>query len=355
MQSSPSETSEFNNTKKDYEDFVVHKGRAVPTLSSVLMSDEPLIPARLRPAKEKQNTDTKSEERGDGRPSAAAGKPSNWDDKKTSYAGRRSRRNSVSDDSQLTIENFGGSQEHLNLIGRNPDKDFAVHVGKKISQAQLYEPFESNLPVRSSLKDSRSNIHIGYDSDNEKQDKEKESLKLTRQLSSDAISLKNILHSKQTNNINDKVDGELMNKLLSFADISKQNLIADQYRIQNVYMQEDEENIKPSTSNIMNKLSSKSNVEKKTTFATLPNTTTWQQQSSNMHQQQIDSSHEDNNLGQNLMSSQLNDIRMKLEEKRKHIENEKKKIELVVSKQRQKVGKAAFLQAINKVWGKETA
>lgn len=350
LQSSPSETTD-NNSQKDESDFVVHKGRAVPTLSTVLMVDEPLIPARLRPAKEKQNHDTKAEERGDGR-QTAAGKPSNWDDKKTSYAGRRSRKNSISDDSQLTIENFGGSQEHLNFIERNPDKDFAVHVGRKISQPQQYEPIETIVPIRSSYNDNRSTFHIGYDSDSEKQDREKESIKLTRQLSSDAISLKNILHSKQTNNIiNESVDGEIVSKMLSFADISKQNIIADQHRIQNVYMHEQDENIKPSTSNLINKHTSKpSNTEKKTTFATLPNTTTWQQQSSNMHQQQIDNNHtEESNIGHSLMASQLNDIRMKLEEKRKHIENEKKKIELVVSKQRQKVGKAAFLQAINKV------
>lgn len=49
------------------------------------------------------------------------------------------------------------------------------------------------------------------------------------------------------------------------------------------------------------------------------------------------------------MASQLNNIRMKLEEKRRHIENEKRKMEVVMSKQRQKVGKAAFLQAVTKV------
>jgi len=32
--------------------------------------------------------------------------------------GRRSRRNSSSEDSQLTIENFGGSQDQLNTLGR---------------------------------------------------------------------------------------------------------------------------------------------------------------------------------------------------------------------------------------------
>lgn len=230
------------------------------------------------------------------------------------------------------------------MIGRNPDKELTVHSGRKISAPSFptHEPFESNLPIRSKLSDSRSNIHLGYDSDNEKQDREKESMKLTRQLSSDAISLKNILHSKQQNRLNDSIDGDLPpNRLLSFAEISKQNQFEPSKTNHHVYMQEEEENIAPPVH--------KPVVEKKTTFAALPNTTTWQQQSNNVQQLQQQMAPDDGTMGQQLMTSQLNDIRMKLEEKRKHIENEKKKIELVVNRQRQKVGKAAFLQAINKV------
>ena len=47
----------------------------------------------------------------------AAGRPSNYDDnRKSTYAGRRSRRNSITEDSQLTIENFGGSQVRNNSV-----------------------------------------------------------------------------------------------------------------------------------------------------------------------------------------------------------------------------------------------
>lgn len=53
------------------------------------------------------------------------------------------------------------------------------------------------------------------------------------------------------------------------------------------------------------------------------------------------------------MASQLHNIRMKLEEKRRHIESEKRRMEVVMSKQRQKVGKAAFLQAVTKVSSKD--
>lgn len=48
---------------------------------------------------------------------------------------------------QLTIENFGGSQENLHMIGRNPDKEPAVHVhiGRKDS-----------MTMRSTLQDNLS-------------------------------------------------------------------------------------------------------------------------------------------------------------------------------------------------------
>lgn len=48
-------------------------------------------------------------------------------------------------------------------------------------------------------------------------------------------------------------------------------------------------------------------------------------------------------------ASKLSTIRMKLEEKRRHIEQEKRKMEIALSRHQEKVGKAAFLQAINKV------
>lgn len=49
------------------------------------------------------------------------------------------------------------------------------------------------------------------------------------------------------------------------------------------------------------------------------------------------------------MACELNNIRLKLEAKKRQIENDKKKMEFVMSTRRQKVGKAAFLQAVTKV------
>lgn len=111
--------------------------------------------ARLRPSKEKTNQDSKADERGE--LNKAAGKPSNWEDqRRTSYAGRRSRRNSLSEDSQLTLENFGGSQENLHFLGRNPDKEPAVHVSGRLDGSSLSSSPSPSVPIRTSVQEARS-------------------------------------------------------------------------------------------------------------------------------------------------------------------------------------------------------
>ncbi|XP_037895535.1 patronin isoform X3 [Glossina fuscipes] len=162
------------NTHYDNEAFIVHKSRGITTLSSMHMQQQqqqqqqdPLMPARLRQAKEKNNHETKADERGDNVP---AGRPSNWDqNRRPSYAGRRSRRNSSSEDSQLTIENFGGSQDQLNAIDRfERERDRE----RKLSNTTI-EPVAA---VRSSIIDARGTLQLGYDTDSgsEKQDHDTE-------------------------------------------------------------------------------------------------------------------------------------------------------------------------------------
>ncbi|XP_076270911.1 calmodulin-regulated spectrin-associated protein patronin isoform X4 [Rhynchophorus ferrugineus] len=339
QQTLASEFSEDSLRRGSDESFVVHRGRGVPTLRSVV-SEEPLIPARLKVSKEKQNNDSKADERGE----IAAGKPSNWDEhRKTSFAGRRSRRNSMTDDSQLTIENFGGSQDNINFIGRNPDKEMTVHVGRKISAPNFPVAVE-NTPVRSTLQDARGSFQLGYDNGcEEKQDDGSEKVKFRRQMSSGDITLKNSSDKEVT--LKDLVDGDAGNRM-SFADLGKQKIIGENKGIHLVYMNDREEH--PSKSSFLNKLSSTNGSEKKTSFAALPNTTTWQQQVNNIQSQESTSNGAETTGTGNVMSSELNDIRLRLEEKRRHIESEKRRMEVAMNKQRQKVGKAAFLQAVAK-------
>ena len=48
------------------------------------------------------------------------------------------------------------------------------------------------------------------------------------------------------------------------------------------------------------------------------------------------------------MAAQLNSVRLKLEQRRKRIEEEKRKMEQVMDRQREKVGQQAFLRAVVK-------
>ncbi|XP_021710417.1 patronin isoform X22 [Aedes aegypti] len=284
------------------EGFVVHRSKGVPTLSSM---QEPLVPARIRQAKEKTNNDSKAEERGDSIP---AGRPSNWEEnRKQSFSGRRSRRNSLSEDSQLTIENFGGSQDQLNTIGRF-DRE------RKTSSASLTS-VEPVTPARSSIADARGSIQFGYDTDssgNEKQDRdtEKPTPALRRHNSTN-------LHSSSVER--DIIDGD-MSATHGFGGGSGP---AGPVSVADV----------------------ETTPRRKTSFATLPNnTTTWQQQAISVQKMEdVDDSQsgfED--------ATKISTIKLKLEEKRRLIEQEKRRMETAWSKQLQTVGKQAFLQAINK-------
>ncbi|XP_058802244.1 patronin isoform X4 [Phymastichus coffea] len=297
------------------EAFTMHRTKQVPTLSSVC-DDKTSIRAE------------------------AAGRPSNWEEqRRSSYAGRRSRRNSVTnaEDSQLTIENFGGSQDNLHNIGRNPDKVLGKHA---LRHPRLVA--EPTLPARSSIKDAYgSGVHlILADNGHADNNSPPNSSHLRRENSNSNlrrhVSLKNILHSTENESIETSTT-----RMSSFANLSK----SSDKGINLTYMDQDKEDSKYS-----DKKHDQSNgngfVEKKTTFATLPNMTTWQQQSTQQNQQVEKNSTDEN--GSTVMASQLNNIRLKLEEKKRHIENEKKKMEIVMSRRRQKVGKAAFLQAVTK-------
>ncbi|XP_011501000.1 PREDICTED: patronin isoform X3 [Ceratosolen solmsi marchali] len=312
------------------ESFVLHRGKGVSTISSVC-DEKMLIRAE------------------------AAGRPSNWEDqRRSSYAGRRSRRNSITtaEDSQLTIENFGGSQDNLHNIGRNPVKV----VGKPVSRHPrlVAEPAQ---PARSSIQDAYSSgVHlILADNGHMSEDIFSPPSRLRRQKSnpnlSHHVSLKNILHSSENDNIDGETTspGNIATKMASFANLSKSSEkgINLTYTDQEKEKQYSKHSVTTSSNRKYGQINGNGFMEKKTTFPTLPNMTTWQQQSNqqNLH---IERHSGDENSGNAVMATQLNNIRLKLEERKRHIENEKRRMEIVMSKRRQKVGKAAFLQAVTK-------
>lgn len=84
--------------------------------------------------------------------------------------------------------------------------------------------------------------------------------------------------------------------------------------------------------------------EKKTTFAPTSSRTTWQQ----TMQDSSSSGEPDQNSGDQPVPSELLQIRMKLEEKRKLIEKKKQRNEAQQQRLRQKLGKTAFLHVLKK-------
>lgn len=268
------------------ESFVVHRGKGIPTLSSV--------------------ADEKSAR------TEAAGRPSNWEEqRRSSYAGRRSRRNSITDDSQLTIENFGGSQvrsyakrcvislvvargklsagglsradkrydrvisfiqDNLHNFGRNPDKELGAHTGKRNTA-------EPTLPARSSVQDVYGSGVQNIIADNGYSE---EPTRLRRQASNsslDNVALRQILHSSAENDsgADGGGGGDVITKFASFANLSRQS---SEKGINFTYTEQDD-----AKSRKHGQSNGNGNNEKKTTFATLPNTTTWQQQSNQQSQQ----------------------------------------------------------------------
>ena len=79
----------------------------------------------------------------------------------------RSRRNSIDENaSQLCVENLGGSQDNLSLLGRNPDKEMRTHTGKVTNQAGDNSPAGQFIDNRDleELENNKMNVHLdGHD------------------------------------------------------------------------------------------------------------------------------------------------------------------------------------------------
>ncbi|XP_037716067.1 patronin isoform X40 [Drosophila subpulchrella] len=323
----------------DGQAFVVHKSRGITTLASMhsqqqqqlhqqhqqqqqqqyhqqapqqhpsqsqlqIQQQEPLVPARLRQAKEKTNVESKADERGD---FVAAGRPSNWEQsRRPSFAGRRSRRNSSSEDSQLTIENFGGSQDQLNTLGRyERDRE------RKLSNTSVGSayPVEPAVAVRSSIADARGTLQLGYDTDSgsEKQDRETEKYSMRRQVSVDNVPT---VSSHNLSNTGSPLPVARHKQHSSDKDYSS-----------NSGMTPDAYNDTRSTSGY----DPESTPVRKSSTSSMPaSPAAWQ----------LDVGDDDMRSLEN--ASKLSTIRMKLEEKRRRIEQDKRKIEMALLRHQEK-------------------
>ncbi|XP_070135291.1 patronin isoform X38 [Drosophila bipectinata] len=341
----------------DGQAFVVHKSRGITTLASMhsqqqqqqqqlhhqqqqqqhhqqqqqyqqqqsqlQLQQEPLVPARLRQAKEKTNVDSKADERGD---YAAAGRPSNWEQsRRPSFAGRRSRRNSSSEDSQLTIENFGGSQDQLNTLGRYERErdrerklsntsvgglsEFKYHL--EATFLPIFKIFivEPAVAIRSSIADARGTLQLGYDTDSgsEKQDRETEKYSMRRQASVDNVPT---VSSHNLSNAGSPLPTARHKQHSIDKDYNNSSMMAD-----GGY------NDARSTSGY----DPESTPVRKSSTSSMPaSPAAWQ----------LDVGDDDMRSLEN--ASKLSTIRMKLEEKRRRIEQDKRKIEMALLRHQEK-------------------
>ncbi|XP_017837890.1 patronin isoform X40 [Drosophila busckii] len=301
------------------EAFVVHKSRGITTLSSMhsqqqqqqqhysqhqqqqqqqqqQSQQEPLVPARLRQAKEKNNVESKADERGD---YIAAGRPSNWEQsRRPSFAGRRSRRNSSSEDSQLTIENFGGSQDQLNTLGRF-ERERDRERERKLSNTSVVEPA---VAIRSSIADARGTLQLGYDTDSgsEKQDRETEKYLMRRQASVDNVP---------------SVSGHNLSNAGSPLPMARNK----QHSNDKDYSAEHYNDARSSVYDVET-----TPVRKSSTSSMPASPAAWQLEVCDDDMRSLEN------------ASKLSTIRMKLEEKRRRIEQDKRKIEMALMRHQEK-------------------
>lgn len=167
-------------------------------------------------------------------------------------------------------------QDNLHNFGRNPDKEVGAHIGKRSTT-------EPTLPARSSVQDVYGSGVQHIIADNGYGGSE-EPTRLRRQASNsslDNVALRQILHSSAEND--GGADGsETVAKLASFANLGKQN---SEKGINFTYTEQERQDDQIKSIKKHGQSNGNGNSEKKTTFATLPNTTTWQQQSNQQSQQ----------------------------------------------------------------------
>ncbi|XP_032306558.1 patronin isoform X28 [Drosophila ananassae] len=228
------------------------------------------------------------------------GSPSN----RPPFQGRRSRRNSSSEDSQLTIENFGGSQDQLNTLGRfDRERDRE----RKLSNTSIV--VEPAVAIRSSIADARGTLQLGYDTDSgsEKQDRETEKYSMRRQASVDNVPT---VSSHNLSNAGSPLPTARHKQHSIDKDYNNSSMMADggysDARSTSGYDPES------------------TPVRKSSTSSMPASPAAWQ----------LDVGDDDMRSLEN--ASKLSTIRMKLEEKRRRIEQDKRKIEMALLRHQEK-------------------
>ncbi|XP_017837893.1 patronin isoform X43 [Drosophila busckii] len=222
------------------------------------------------------------------------GSPSN----RPPFQGRRSRRNSSSEDSQLTIENFGGSQDQLNTLGRF-ERERDRERERKLSNTSVVEPA---VAIRSSIADARGTLQLGYDTDSgsEKQDRETEKYLMRRQASVDNVP---------------SVSGHNLSNAGSPLPMARNK----QHSNDKDYSAEHYNDARSSVYDVET-----TPVRKSSTSSMPASPAAWQLEVCDDDMRSLEN------------ASKLSTIRMKLEEKRRRIEQDKRKIEMALMRHQEK-------------------
>ena len=333
---SPSRSNGNQSFQSDREDsdFVVQRGRSIPTLANVNNSHRSISPASDLGQKERLNQDTKSEERGETETSTVARSNSIYDQNRNpGVAGRpseprslpirsRSRRNSVSEnfESQICIENIGGSTDNLSMVGRNPDKEMKVHSGRR-SESDRSNVGSNRRGSSISNQQTFDIRKLGGDNPNNDvqmfiDNKDLDAMEKHEREGSP-------FGGKSSQHVNLNSSKDERDRKTSFADLRRksqtQNLFATS-GINITYCDGDEKEDPPKRN------SSSSSIRQSSDRDGLNNSGVRSQGGGGA------------SGGGDDMNDKLNSVRVKLEERRKRIEEEKRKMEQVMSRQERQTG-----------------
>nr|KAG5701295.1 hypothetical protein BaRGS_020657 [Batillaria attramentaria] len=358
------------NSPEDYMEVVsVASGQAsamtARSQASTAGSDchEPLMLAKLRPAKEKINNFSKAEERGDRTPRRKVVSPTKMVKGKTSPpAGLPVIGQSASDflaDGDVGFRLTRTSRE--GSIGSSRSSgDFSDHESHKIHQdhkareslkisprhpSHLHKPLQQPPPQLVPLSSSPVSADDATTTSSSSSSPPKHG-----QLITDHLPKQQAVAETQ------KKPGTT-----SFAEIRRLKGLGSVDNSGVVYMQHGQDQGGGDASGHQNRLTLKSaflqkqDSGKKATFAQLPNETTWQQNAQRSAAQGPSTSSPGEAAASNgeagaerPATSELSQLRMKLEEKRREIERKKQRQEVQHAKMRQRLGKAAFMRVISK-------
>ncbi|XP_017465063.1 PREDICTED: patronin isoform X22 [Rhagoletis zephyria] len=234
------------------------------------------------------------------------------------FQGRRSRRNSSSEDSQLTIENFGGSQDQLNAVGRfERERERERDRERKLSNVSV----EPAVAVRSSIADARGTLQLGYDTDSgsEKQDRETEKFLMKRHTSTDNVNIN--ASNTQLNSIVSTVSSPMPSTRRQH-NIEKDNLEEQQQQQQQQQYAEHKDSSTNDYDHTLTRRSTQSTGASKVEA--------W-------NNSKMDPYDDDLRTLEN--ASKLSNIRMKLEEKRLRIEQDKRRVEMALLRHQEKLAR----------------